>query len=258
MKTIAVASGKGGVGKTTLTANLGVALAQAGQRVVLFDADLGLANLDIALGMKSEINLQHVIEGVVRMHEAASPSSYGVRVVTGSSGISSMLRLSRKRLEALLSQTTEFAQNTDVLIFDVASGADARVMTFLKTADQTILVTTPDPASIVDCYSTAKVLFRYKKDAVVNIVVNRTEDENQAQKAFETIELATQKFLHKTVNYLGYVRNDSEAAEIIRTRKPFVLTAGHLQVSRDVRTVAGAIMKSCSMPQRLHGHREAA
>ena len=246
MKIITVASGKGGVGKTILTANLGLALASSGQRVVLFDADLGLANLDAVLRLKTDITVQHVLEGIVRMPEAAVQGPAGIRVVAGSSGISAMLRLSRKRLEALLSQVKELEDSTDILIFDAASGADARVMTVLKMADQAILITTPDPVSIVDCYSTAKVLFRHKRDAIVSIVANQVKDDDQARRSFDAIESAARTFLHKQVSYLGCVREDRAAAEIARTRRPFVLDAPDLPASNDIRALAVALVKGLS------------
>ena len=246
MKIITVASGKGGVGKTTLTANLGVALASSGQRVVLFDADLGLANLDVVLRLKTDLTVQHVLQGVVPMSEAAVQGPAGIRVVTGSSGIGAMLRLSRKRLEALLSQVRELEDSTDILIFDAASGADARVMTFLKMADQAILVTTPDPTSVVDCYSTAKVLFRCKKDAMVRVVVNQVKDDDQARRSFDAIESAARTFLHKQVSYLGCVREDRAAAEMARTRGPFVLDAPDLPVSNDIRALAADLVRGLS------------
>lgn len=247
MKIVAIASGKGGVGKTTLTANLGAALASSGYRVVLFDGDLGLADLDIALGLKSENNLQHVLEGVVPMSEAVTKGPSDMRVLTGSSGASSLLRLSRKRLQSLLAQTEEFRASTDILIVDVASGADARVMTFLKHADEVILVTTPDPTSIVDCYSTAKVLFRHKKDAKIDIVVNRAANEKQAQVAFQTIKSTASRFLHKSVNYLGFVRNDAKAAEIAHTRKSFVLEDCDLPATCDIKALSDAVVTTYSL-----------
>lgn len=243
MKVFAVASGKGGVGKTTVSANMGVALALIGQRVVLVDADLGLANLDVALGIQADVTLQHVVEGLTSMPEATVPGPAGVRLIAGGSGISRMLRLSRVRLEVLLSRLSELEKTTDVVILDVSSGADPRVMTFLKAADEAILVTTPDPASIVDCYSTAKVLFRYKKDAIVNIVVNRVADEQQARCIFESIRSTSTRFLGRTVHYLGFVRHDEKAAEISATRQPFVLANPGLCASLDVRSLADVLIR---------------
>jgi len=250
LRTIAVASGKGGVGKTTLVANLGVALASEGQRTVLFDGDLGLANLDVVLGLKSEMNIQHVLEGTVPMSQCTAVGPAGLRVVTGSSGASAMLRLSRKRLEALLAQKAEFADSTDYLIFDCASGADPRVMTFLLAADQVVLVTTCDPSSIVDCYSTAKVLFRYRSDAEIGVVVNRAPDARVAERACETVQSAAKEFLHKPIDYLGHVSDHPVVAEVARKRDLFVVVRPDLTASRDVVRLASRLAGADSPGRR--------
>jgi flagellar biosynthesis protein FlhG len=154
-----------------------------------------------------------------------------------------MLRLSRRRQEAFLSQLPELEDSTDVVIMDASSGADPRVMTFLKAAHEAILVTTPDPASIVDCYSTAKVLFRCRKDAIISIVVNRVADEQQARTIFETIRSTSMRFLGRTVHYLGLIRDDRNAARLSASRQPFVIANPLLPASLDVRTLADVLAR---------------
>lgn len=242
MRIITVASGKGGVGKTILTANIGVALAESGYNVLLFDADLGLANLDVVLGVKSEVTIQHAIDGITSFRKLIVKGPSGVNVVTGNSGVGKMLRLSRKRLEAFLQQVSDVEKETDFLIFDAAAGADAKVMTFLKSADEALLVTTPDPSSIIDVYSVVKVLFRNKPDAFVRILVNMAECEEQAKKVFSTIQSAVTKFIDKPVHYAGYVHFDQSAAQIVRQRIPFVKSAPNLTASRDIKKVASGMV----------------
>jgi flagellar biosynthesis protein FlhG len=241
LRVITVASGKGGVGKTTLVANIGIALAQSGHRVVLFDGDLGLANLDVVLGLKSDVRLRHAVEGAASLIDATVEGPAGVRVIAGDSGLGKMIRLSRKRLEALLGQVKEFASTTDFLFFDAAAGADAKVMTFARAADEVVLVVTPDPASIVDAYTTAKVLFRTKPEAQVRVVVNMAESQEQALKVFRAVESTVKEFVGKTVYFSGCVLFDSRVSSYNRGKSPFVLSAPSFHISRDVRTVAGMI-----------------
>lgn len=246
MRTLAVASGKGGVGKTIITANLGAALAANGQRVVLFDADLGLANLDVVLGVKSDVTVRHLVEGLAGAETVAVEGPAGLRVIVGNSGVGSLLRLSRSRLEVVLEKTRDLDDSTDFLILDVASGADARVITFLAFADEAILVTTPDPASIVDCYSTAKVLLRRKKDADISILVNRVRRPDEGRRVFEALNSAMSRFLHRQACCLGYVEDDQAAADISRTCRPFVLADSRLPASTDIATIAALLAQTRS------------
>jgi flagellar biosynthesis protein FlhG len=242
LRIITLASGKGGVGKTVLAANIGVVLAESGYNVLLFDADLGLANLDVVLGVKSEVTVQHAIDGIASLREVMVEGPAGVRVITGSSGVGKMIRLSRKRLEAFLQQLSEIEKEIDFLIFDAAAGADAKVITFLRTADEALLVTTPDPTSIVDVYAVAKVLFRNKPDALVRILVNMVENEQQAQRVFSAVQSAVTKFIDKPVHYGGFVHFDPLAAQLVRERTPFVQAAPNLPASRDVKSIAAKII----------------
>jgi flagellar biosynthesis protein FlhG len=253
LKVITVASGKGGVGKTTLVANIGIALAESGNRVVLFDGDLGLANLDVVLGVKSGVRVQHVIDGSASLKDAMVEGPAGVKVISGDSGLGKMIRLSRKRLETMLEQAKELAPITDFLIFDASAGADAKVITFARAADEVVLIVTPDPASIVDAYATAKVLFRSKPDARVWVVVNMVESKEQAQKVYRALQSAVKEFVGKPVHFGGSVSFDTRVSSCNRSKSPFALKAPDSQVSRELRTVACMISTTSisKLPQML-------
>jgi flagellar biosynthesis protein FlhG len=242
MRMITVASGKGGVGKSTLVANLGVALAQCGDRVVLFDADLGLANLDVIMNLRSTRTIEQAVDGVTSISDLMVQGPAGIRVVAGGSGIGKLLRLSRKRLETFLLQSIPQIENeTDFVIFDTSSGADSKVMTFLRLADEVILVTTPDPASAVDAYATAKVLFRSRPEAFVRILVNMVQDEAQAYKVFTALHSAIDRFVHKSVFYAGYVRSDPRAGQLVRKSQLYVEVAPNMPTSRDAKSIAAML-----------------
>ncbi|MEP0767435.1 MAG: MinD/ParA family protein [Fimbriimonadia bacterium] len=241
MRTIAVTSGKGGVGKTNLSANLGLALASLQKRVVIFDADLGLANLDIVLGTRAAFNLQNVVSGEKRLLDVVATGPGGVRYIAGGSGVETLVNLSGPQLESFLMGLEELQSSTDYLIFDTGAGVDAHVMMFLEAADETLLVATPDPASLTDAYATAKVLYGRKPDAVVRLVVNMAEDDAQASALYVKLQSIVKQFLGKSLQYAGAIRHDPKAIQYIRQRKPFLLADRGLQASRGVLTIASVI-----------------
>lgn len=241
MRVIAVTSGKGGVGKTNISANIGIALAQFGYRVVLFDADLGLANLDVVLGTSAEYSLHHALDGNLCLAEVIANGPGGLRFVSGGSGVSKLINISRKRLQNFLLELAQLEESTDVLVFDTGAGVDQRVLTFLKAANEVIVVVTPDPASITDAYATIKVLLRNQKDANVQVLMNQVESERQGEVIYRKLNDIASQFLEANLSYLGCVRHDLEIVPWIRLRQPFVLADPRLKASRDVVDIAKAI-----------------
>lgn len=241
MKTIAVTSGKGGVGKTNLSANLGIALTKLGRRVVLFDADIGLANMDVVLGVHAPFTLQNVFSGEKKLEEVVHPGPGGVRFVAGGSGLEALVSMAGPRSEAFLSELAELASTTDFLIFDTAAGIDENVLTFLQAADEVLLVTTPDPAAVTDAYATSKALFRLKPDAKVKVVMNMVDNEAQARAVYGKLREITLQYVGKELLYLGSVRYDAEAVMLIRRRIPFVLADTGAKASKDVIALASAL-----------------
>lgn len=222
MKTIAVASGKGGVGKTTLSANLGVALAKMGYRVTVFDADLALANLEVILGTRAEFSLQHVVAEEKTLQEVVARGPEGVGYIAGGSGIPVLMRSGPKRLGMFFEQIQDLASNTDVLLYDTSAGIDNKVLAFIKAADEVLLVTTPEPASMTDAYATVKTVFRHRKDAQVNVVVNMAHDAEEAKEVFDILARITKDFTGHDLQFGGFVRKDDSVTTSSRQRKSFV------------------------------------
>ena len=241
MRTIAVTGGKGGIGKTVLASGIGIALSRLGHRVVIFDADLGLANLDVVMGVEAQFNVQHALDGVKTLQEIVVEGPQGVRIIAGGSGIGKLIRTSRKRLIEFLSQISGLAGSTDYLIFDTAAGVDARVMTFLRASDQVVLVVTPDPASIVDAYATAKVLFRQDPNAAVRVVANTVANDEQGNKVFSLIQSTARTYLNKELSYLGSVCKDDQVSFWTRRRRPFLDAEPSCPASHDVTALAARL-----------------
>lgn len=242
MRTIAVTSGKGGVGKTNIAANLGILFSGRGKRTVVFDADLGLANLDVVMGVRAPFTLQHVVTGEKGLLEVVCEGPRGVRFIAGGSGVEDLLNLTGPQLEGFLMELEGLTKTTDILIFDTGAGLDDKVMTFLRAADETLLVTTPDPASVTDAYATAKLLFMVKPDAVVRVVMNMVIDEAHAHAVFAKLNAICRQFSGKSMFYAGHVRHDPQVGFYIRKRVPFYGAQPRLKASMDLANVASRLL----------------
>ncbi len=242
MRTIAITGGKGGVGKTSIASGLGIALSQAGKRTVLFDADLALANLDVVLGLRSEFNLQHVINEEKTLMEILHHGPDGVWVATGTSGVSSIASTGPKKLKKFFTQVFAIEADTDYLIFDTGSGIDRRVMSFLKASDEVVVVITPDAASLTDGYATIKSALRGNKSASIQVVVNMVESDVEAFKTFSTLSTITKQFLKSEISYLGAIYSDPVAAKCIRNRKPFVIAEPNCVASKNIKSLDKKIL----------------
>ncbi|MCE9558695.1 MAG: MinD/ParA family protein [Armatimonadetes bacterium] len=241
MKTIAITSGKGGVGKTCLSTNLSIALSHFGQNVVLFDADLQLANVDVALGIRAEKTLRDVVSGEVSLKDALTPGPGGIRVAVGGSAIGTLMTAGPKRLGQFFDQIASLQDSTDFLIYDTAAGLENRVTTFLKNSEETILVTTPDPTAITDAYATAKVLFKKNPEATIRVVVNMVACAEEGYALFGHLNSVCKRFLDRELEYLGHVRQDPKAAQATRARKPVVLLSPDSAAAEDYVHIARAV-----------------
>jgi len=249
MLTIAITSGKGGVGKTSFSANLAAALVAAGERTTVFDADLQLANLDIALGITPEFNLQHVVAEEKTLAEIVATGPGGVQAITGASAVPSLMRAGPKKLALFFSQLAELKNTTDILLFDCAAGLDNRVVSFLKLSEEIIIVASPDPTSITDAYATVKTIVRRTPNARIKVLFNMA-NYDEGQKLFAMFEKICWTYLKRKVEYLGSVEYDRRAALATRKRELFVVTDPDGKAARDIRAVAQTVRQWKDNPLR--------
>lgn len=242
MKTIAITSGKGGVGKTNISVNLAIQLSLNGHRTIVFDADLGLANVDVILGIRAEHTLQDALSGEKTLRQIIQEGPGGVRFIAGGSGIEALANLQGPRLEQFLGELAELEGNTDVLIFDTGAGIDNNVLTFLQAADEVLLVATPDPASVTDAYAISKALWARRPSAQVKVILNMVNDEAHALAVFGKLRSITEQFLGKSLSFGGYVRFDHKAMGWIRKRRPFVINEPRMAASIDIQTIAARLV----------------
>lgn len=243
MKTYCVTSGKGGVGKTTLSANLGIALAKMGRRVVVFDADLSLANLDLVLGVRADHSLQHVLAGEKQLGEIVTPAPGGIGVICGGSAVGNLMASGPKRIGKFLEQLAHLESHTDILIFDTGAGLDTKVMSFAKAADDVLLIATPEPTSVTDAYATAKILWKRRPDARIHVVANQVSGPDEGYAIYSTLNSIAASFLQKSLEYAGAVPADETVTKCIRKRRPLLLEAPSCKAAEGISEVAAQIAK---------------
>jgi flagellar biosynthesis protein FlhG len=246
-----VTSGKGGVGKTSLAVNLGIALAERGLRVGLLDADLGLANVDIVLGLLPPYNLVHVLRGEKTISEIMVRGPGGLKVLAGGSGVYELANVAQWHLDRFIAGLRELDGEMDVCLIDTGAGIGRQVMSFVEAAQEAVIITTPEPTAVTDAYGLVKMLCLHNQEASVRIVVNQVENQAEGLAVFERLRTVSRRFLDLEVEYLGSVERDPAVAKAVREQRPFVLTSPHSRAARAVYRLAEALVEQA--PERPEG-----
>ncbi|MEO0323567.1 MAG: P-loop NTPase [Myxococcota bacterium] len=224
VRTFAVTSGKGGVGKTQLSANLAVALAKRGLRVLLLDADLGLASLDLALGLRPEDDLRSVVRGERSVDEVLCEGPLGVQLVPACPGRFDMANMSPSERQRLNRAVQDLAQDYDALIIDTGAGIGSNAVGFAASADEVLLVVTPDPTSMRDAYAMAKVLHRRSGVDRIHVVANQVSSDREGAEMHQRIEGIVKRFLALELLYLGAIPFDDDVRAGVAAGAPCVLS----------------------------------
>jgi len=219
---VAVTSGKGGVGKTNVSVNLAVSLAAQGKSVVLFDADLGLANVDIALGLKPKYDIRHVISGERTLEEILMEGPNGIRVVPASSGVSSMTSLTSQQQAGLIRAFNELTFPVDALIVDTGAGIDLSVLTFTSACQEIVVVICDEPTSITDAYALIKVLNRECGVKRFQLLANMVDDDRQGRQLYDKVSRVADRFLDVHLGYLGAIPRDDYLRKAVQQQNAVV------------------------------------
>ena len=220
---ITIASGKGGVGKTNISTNLALAYAAIGKRVILMDADLGLANVNVVLGIIPKYNLYHLIRKQKTMSEIIMDTNYGIQIVAGASGFAKIANLTEEERQTFISEISELSA-ADVIIIDTSAGVSNNVLSFIAAADEAIIVTTPEPTAITDAYGIIKIIATEIDNLALSLklVVNRVKSVTEGKKVAERVINIASQFLNLKVDYLGYVYDDPAVHQSVLRQKPFL------------------------------------
>lgn len=243
-RVVAISSGKGGVGKSTLALNMALVLCSQGKRVLLLDVDMGMANLDIMLGMVPKYNLFHMIQGKKTLDEVIIQGPQGLAIIPGGSGIQELANLPAADLKRLLVELGKLDSDYDYMILDTGAGISQNVTTFLIAADDAIIITTPEPTALTDAYGLLKSLHRYSFNGKTYLVVNRVNDDSEGILVAEKLKMVTQKYLGLDVINLGHILNEPSVAEGIRRQQPFVQIYPRSRAVKNIERIAERLIYS--------------
>ena len=238
IKVLAVASGKGGVGKTSISVNISVAMAIAGKEVVLLDADMGLANVDVLLGLQPRVNLQHVLDGMHSLEETILQGPAGLSIIPASSGVSRMANLGPEDYHRMIQAFSHLSIAFDVLVIDAAAGVSENVIRFLGGAHEVMVVVCDEPASITDAYALIKVLSRERGMLRFHVISNMVQSLHEGRTLYRKLDRVCQRFLGVRLNYMGTVPFDSYLRKSVQRQNAVVQAFPGSPSARALRNLA--------------------
>ena len=250
---IGIASGKGGVGKTTVSVNLAVALQAQGERVMLLDADLGLANAQIGLGTPCPYNLSHFLAGQKTLQEIMVTTRHGVRLIPGASGLHEMAGISGVQAAGIVQAFSAFEDELDYLIVDMAAGISPSVMSFMQACPRRFIVVRDDPSSIADAYGTIKVLIQDFGVDEIYLIPNGMTNQQDGQLLYERINQVCARFLGRSIHYMGTIEHDELVLSALRKHQPVLEFAPGSTGARDFRRLAESVRQMAPITEATGG-----
>ncbi len=245
LRTVAVTSGKGGVGKTSLSVNLALALAKKGRKVLIIDADLGLANVDVLLGLNPAHTINDVIAGRKPLSEVIITGPEGIQILPAASGVTQLTSLSQEEKLIIMQELEDYQTQADVVIIDTAAGISDTVLYFNLAAQDRLVVATDEPTSLTDAYALIKVLFTQHQERSFKLVVNNVADEAAAKAVYRKLAMAADHFLGGvSLDYLGFVPRDPVVSRAVIMQKPLLLAFPSSAAAKGIESLAQALLKA--------------
>lgn len=220
---IAIGSGKGGVGKTNITVNLGLALQKLGKRVLVMDVDLGMANVDILLGLTPSYNLNHILKGKCNFEEALLEGPEGLHILPGTSGMEDLVNISSREVSRLLEASSRMEENYDLILLDIGAGLHRSIINFLLASDEVLIVLTPEPTAIMDAYSLIKILSSRNYEKEVGIIINQVSSREEAKKIGRRMDRVINQYLDLELDLEVSVPFDSHVQKCVRRQSPVIV-----------------------------------
>jgi flagellar biosynthesis protein FlhG len=248
-RVVAITSGKGGVGKTNIAVNLAARLARMTRRVIVLDADLGLANADVLCNLGPTSNLAHVVAGRKQLADVLVDAPGGFSLIPGASGLSQMAALSEFERAQLFQMLHRIEAEHDLIIIDTGAGISPNVLSFVLAADETVVVTTPEPTAVADAYAMIKTISRRSEAAQASLLVNMARDRDEARRVFDRMNAVCRRFLGLSLTSAGYVLHDPQVSQAVRRRRLFVLDQPDCPASACVTQLAHRLDRHAAEPR---------
>lgn len=252
LRVVGVASGKGGVGKTNVATNLAVLCARQGKRVLIIDADLGLANVEILYGIKPAHHLGHVLAGELSVRDVLADGPQGVKVLPAGNGVQTLSRLDDAQQLRLVGALDELEDEFDIVFLDAGAGIGDNVVFFIGAAQEALLVVNPEPTSLTDAYATVKILCQSAGVRFFDVVVNQSPNETVAREIYDRLLAVASRFLDARMRYLGCLPRDENVHRAVMAQRPLVEAFPNTPATRALNLVADNLLHEAP-PPRLDG-----
>jgi flagellar biosynthesis protein FlhG len=236
-RVITVTSGKGGVGKSNFTLNFALTLQSRGYKVLVFDADIGLANIDVLMGVSSKYSLYHLLKKEKTIWEIIQKGYNDLEFIAGGSGFNDLLRLTDDELDYFANQVNQLNGYVDFIIFDTGAGLSKETLKFILAAEETIVVTTPEPTSITDAYAIIKMVNSMGHKVPFTLVINRVTDLKEGKQTADKISLVAKQFLQIDIPTLGFVDDDSSVSKAVKKQIPFTIAFPNSAASKGIHSL---------------------
>lgn len=255
-RVITITSGKGGVGKSNLAVNLAVCLQRAGKRVLIFDADFGLANVEVMFGAIPQYNLSDFIYRGKPIREIITPGPLGIGFISGGSGIIGLNNLTREQIMYLVNAVNELNELADFIIIDTGAGISDQVLEFVMASPEVLLVSTPEPSSLTDSYSLLKALYRNpnfsEEGTTIHVVTNRVTSQEEGRAIYDKVNSVVSQFLHGNLNYLGMIPQDAALERAVRQQKTVTISDPNARSSRAIVNLSNNLLNGTQEMPSFH------
>lgn len=242
MEIITVTSGKGGVGKTSFAVNFGIALAARGKRVIIMDADFGLANVDLILGISSKYDITDMLSGEKTLDDILVKGFGGVKFISGGSGLTELLNITDDAFGKIMDGVSQLDKEADILIIDTGAGVNDKILQMINASDETLLILTPEPTSIMDAFAMIKSIIAKDSGHSIRIVVNRADNQEEADTICQNFIDVVEKFLGKRIGELGSVVSDKMVVRAVKDQMPFIIASPFCPAAKQINAIADSYL----------------